>query len=268
MSHAMVLLRLEHGNEARLIDVLEEEARALTSGESVDHELVRMTLEHFARYPRECHHPKEQLVMRHLRVRSPRAAARMEPLMSEHATFDQGIAELVAELDGVTPDRQQALGVAIGHFCTRYRQHLDEEERTFFPAALDALNDADWDEITYDLFDRDPPLFDQDLERRFDALRDEIVRRAGRDRHERTEREELRWLEGIEDAEAFNVRMRAGGHDVALVALQDGSHTIEGTGAVAARIPACAPAQAAWCAYFYFKGIEAELHPNARGRRP
>ena len=267
MAHAMVLLRLEHGNEARLLDVLEEEARALASGESVDHELVRMALEHFARYPQACHHPKEQLVMRHLRVRSPRLAARIEPLMSEHATFNEGIAELVAEIEGVTAESEQALGVALAHFCTRYRQHLDEEERTFFPAALESLDEADWDEIAYDLFDRVPPIFDQDLERRFEALREEIVRRAGRDRSERTEREELRWLEGIDDVDAFNARMRAGGYDLALVTLPDGSHAIERSGTTAARIPPCAPALAAWCAYFFFKGVEAELHPGTSGHR-
>ncbi len=52
---------------------------------------------------------------------------------------------------------------------------MEMEETAFFPAALKALGPEDWAEIDAQVSDPDDPLFGAKVEKRFAALRQEIL---------------------------------------------------------------------------------------------
>ncbi len=53
---------------------------------------------------------------------------------------------------------------------------MDKEERLLFPAALKALRPEDWAEIDGRLNDRNDPLFNDVIEKKFQALRETVLR--------------------------------------------------------------------------------------------
>jgi hemerythrin-like domain-containing protein len=60
-------------------------------------------------------------------------------------------------------------------FLGFYRRHIAMEEVRFFPAALAALSQQDWQEIEGQLVARDDPLFGGRPDRRFERLRQDIL---------------------------------------------------------------------------------------------
>ena len=177
MPDTLLLLRLEHINTAKLLDLLELEcARILTEG-APDHELLGLMLEYFLGFPDECHHPKEDLIYRKIQRRNPQEAKGVGSLLDEHedlAKRTRSVAKLAerARLEsGVTP--AELVG-ALHEFIGSYRDHLSGEEKTFFPRALSTLTEDDWAAIDFGTFDQPDPLLDDAAEGRFRELRERI----------------------------------------------------------------------------------------------
>ena len=77
--------------------------------------------------------------------------------------------------DHVIP--RQTVDSIIRDFIDRERQHIAMEERAFFPAAVKALQPQDWSEIVATLTEpKRDPLFSEIVERRFDVVRNHILR--------------------------------------------------------------------------------------------
>ena len=64
----------------------------------------------------------------------------------------------------------------VDEFIEHQRQHMHKEEQLLFPAAVKALQKDDWAEIEARMNDRKDPLFDGVTEKKFDALRQTILR--------------------------------------------------------------------------------------------
>jgi hemerythrin-like domain-containing protein len=183
MPDAMLLLQLEHNNTVRLLSVLERLCERLEAGEPPEHELLELVVEYFRGFPEECHHPKEDLIYRKLRHRDPEAAEAVGDLLDEHerlAMVTRQMATLTqkARHNGV---RSEELANALRQFVTGYEHHLLQEERLFFPIALDKLTGDDWAAIDFGVFDQRDPLFDDATESRFRELREQIWASAAED---------------------------------------------------------------------------------------
>ena len=178
MSDAVLLLRLEHANQARLLDIIDDKLRRLDKGEAVDLDLVASILDYCESFGGTCHHPKEDLIFHALQARDPAAAASVGRLLEEHEELARLISDLAGHIEAgrmgaeVPGDR---LVDALRHFCEFYRRHMEMEETHFFPTALRVLSEDDWKDIDFDLFDRDDPLFSNEVEERFDALRERLI---------------------------------------------------------------------------------------------
>lgn len=61
-------------------------------------------------------------------------------------------------------------------FIGHERQHIVKEESILFPAALNALQPADWADVALQLADRYDPLNPPSLEEKYDALRRTILK--------------------------------------------------------------------------------------------
>lgn len=173
----LLLLRLEHRNQARLLNLLEQQIDEAKHGRAVNAEIVQGIADYFLGYPDLCHHPKEDALFRRLRERDPVAAEAFADLLVQH----EDLTALTERLSGVV--RKLTLeGFAqqgrFTEFAEGYvkvlRRHMQSEEEGFFPAIERSFTPTDWAEVDFQVFDQTDPLFSQTVERRFEALRDQI----------------------------------------------------------------------------------------------
>ena len=186
MVEAVRKLREEHANLAKLLDVLERQLVVLDDGGTPDYGIIQSILDYFLSYPDMCHHPKEDLVFRKLRERDAAAAAIVGDILADH----EGLAAVVRNFVSTAVHRMRDddelpgewLAIMAREFLHSYRYHIEEEETHFFPVALKHLTPEDWADIDSQLVDHDDPLFGDRVERRYEALRDEILHTGRGDR--------------------------------------------------------------------------------------
>jgi hemerythrin-like domain-containing protein len=177
----MIIGRLsqEHRNIEKLLAVLERELEVFDRGDRPDYEVIRAVISYFEVYPEVYHHPQEDLVFAKLGTRDPAAAAKVGDLAREHRKGAERLRRVAHAIDSVLADRdvlRQNVDTIVRDFIEQERRHMMIEERDFFPAALKALKPQDWTEIASAVTGRKDPLFSEDAEEPFDALRAHILR--------------------------------------------------------------------------------------------
>ena len=182
MSDTVLLLRLEHENTAKLLDIIEAQLGKLDQAEDIDCELIGMVVDYLRSYSDTCHHPKEDLIFHALRERNPDAVKVVGDLAQEHVDMAKMTEALAREVEAAQEGKHRVsklkLKTPLTEFLVSYRRHLAMEEKHFFPAALRDLTDGDWEEIEFDTFDRKDPLFSEAVETRFARLRELILTRS------------------------------------------------------------------------------------------
>ena len=171
-------LRQEHASMARLLDVLERQIAVFRDGEDTDYDIIEAVAGYCLTYPDLCHHPKEDLVYRALRAIDPEAAEAAGDLLAEHrelAALTRRVADAIQQILRESRMPREWFANLATDFIGAYRRHMEMEENLFFPAALRSIGESDWAEIDAQVTDRDDPLFGATVEKRFQALRDEII---------------------------------------------------------------------------------------------
>ena len=178
MPAAMEILYQDHRNLERLLSALERQVAHFEDGEEADLDIVKAVVDYCLGYPDLCHHPKEDLVLRQLRLRDPAGAERIGNLEQEHhklaATtqgFSDGLGRLIKREDG--SDSQFAEHARA--FLADYRRHMEIEELDFFPLAEKALTDEDWGVVEREVEQMVDPMFGGRVEERYKVLRNEIL---------------------------------------------------------------------------------------------
>lgn len=180
MSDVIWKLRDDHKKLARLMDLIAREVRIFDSGEAPDYELVSNILDYTQNYPDLYHHPIEDLVLAKLRQRDPDAVASIGALDQEHEKLGALTRRFAAALHNVMQDaelpRDWFVEVA-SDYLTFQRRHMQMEEVVFFPPALRALTDQDWQDIRDAITLPDDPLFgDGEEQTKYDRLHQEILK--------------------------------------------------------------------------------------------
>jgi hemerythrin-like domain-containing protein len=166
-------LRQEHSNIEKLLRVLERELSVFDRSDRPDYDVVLSVIEYFMDYPDSCHHPKEDVIFAKLKARDPVAAAGIFNIENEHRDEARRLRRVSLAVESVLGDQdllRQDVDDIIRDFIDHQREHIAMEEHVFFPAALKALQPADWDEVALSLADRDDPLIPPGLEEKYDAL--------------------------------------------------------------------------------------------------
>jgi hemerythrin-like domain-containing protein len=174
----MDILRQEHRNIEKLLLVLERELDVFTRGDRPDYEVVRAVIAYFQVYPDAYHHPLEDRVLEKLELRDPAAAAKIGDLAAEHRRGAERLRQVARAVDNVLADQEilrQAVHDIIRDFIEKERRHMAMEEQFFFPAAIKALEPADWTEIASRLADQSDPLFNEVVEEKFEVVRKHIL---------------------------------------------------------------------------------------------
>ncbi|QPC41894.1 hemerythrin domain-containing protein [Kaustia mangrovi] len=178
----------DHGNIARLLDILDEELAVFDEAERPDYEVIRAIVDYFRIYPDRVHHPREDLVFARLAERAPEAAKTVGDLVGEHAEVSARLGRFAFALDQILGEgvmtRREFREIA-RDFVDGERRHMAAEEERFFPVALKALTEEDWAELDSTLSTEPDPLFRDDVREEFAALRRQIDRMEQKAREER-----------------------------------------------------------------------------------
>lgn len=175
------LLR-DHGNMARLLDVLQEEMDHCRETNRADFQVLSRIMDYVLTFPELRHHPREDLILQRLQKRNPAAARQAEAIMTEH----QELAALARKLSAALHNLQHGVEMqrdwfeALVRACIKAnREHMRKEEDQYFPLALQALDPVDWRHLDGDPLDsKVDPLFGDRIDTEYQALHDRILRLA------------------------------------------------------------------------------------------
>ena len=176
---AIEQLKLDHRKMTRLLDLVQSELESMRAGEPPDFDLLHSVMEYALHYPDICHHPKEDVIYRRLVRRDPSTEARVGDLAKEHAHLSDLTRKLAAALHNVAQDVEVPrawLEGLVEDYLSANRRHMAMEEQRFFPLAMTALSDEDWDEIDAAAVTKDDPLFGGRLAGEYRGLYDRIMR--------------------------------------------------------------------------------------------
>lgn len=179
MSRMIELLREEHRDIGKLLDVLEDELNTFNRRERPDYDVIEAIIRYFQDYPDCCHHPKEDMIFAKLQLRDPGAAKRVGDVEADHRQETDRLDCVAKVVRNVLLDREisrQTFSEVMHDFIDHQRLHMAMEERSFFPAAANALRPKDWQEIDANWNDKTQTLFNVAMEEKCHSLRDRILR--------------------------------------------------------------------------------------------
>lgn len=179
MSEVIQVLRREHAHMASLVKTLEWQVSEFEKGGQPDYEIIRSAVEYFLSFPDLYHHPKEDMIFAVLEERDPTAAHTIGDLRHEHEMIAARTRELSAGLSVVLEEAQvprESFVRWARAFTDLQQLHMRMEEEVFFPAALEALTEEDWQALAAEMTKEDDPLFGENVGNRFKALRETVLR--------------------------------------------------------------------------------------------
>lgn len=153
------------------MSVLESEAEEIAISKNHSSRLIDQCLSYMLEYPDTCHHPKEDLIARRLRKTGADEGVDLEHDHELLRNLTMQAVQRFNSLDSTNTERSFHLR----EYVKAYRNHIDYENITFFPEALRVLSQIEFDQIDFRLFDSPDPVFDQEHEQQFAALRKKIL---------------------------------------------------------------------------------------------
>jgi hemerythrin-like domain-containing protein len=172
-------LMQDHRNMARLLDVLQEELERYRAGGSIDFEVVSRIVDYVLNFPELRHHPREDLVFRHLAGRDAASGRLVAAIIAEHGDLAALSRKLAAALRNLHQNAEMSrpwLESLLGSFITKYWEHMGREEDVYFPLAMRMLTASDWQRIEEEATEGGAdPLFGGSIDADYQALHDRIL---------------------------------------------------------------------------------------------
>lgn len=173
-------LHREHGNMAKVLNLLDAETGHLARGERANFVLMSDILHYITNYPDRTHHPKEDLIFEQLGRRRADAAALLDALRAEHREMtEEGkqLADMIYGVAGGAMTPRDKLLEHLQHYISRGREHMRKEEEEVFPLAREALTAEDWRHIDEAIVPGDDPLFGDIVHHSYQTLYESIIAR-------------------------------------------------------------------------------------------
>jgi hemerythrin-like domain-containing protein len=178
MPDILAHLQIDHRNMRQLLRVLEAELHTYGTHVSADFELMQQVLEYTLHYPNLIHHPREEALFRRLMERDPKSKALVGDLTREHQGLERLTHRFAAALHNVAHDVElpRALfGKLADEYIARSRQHMDTEERMFFPRLIAVFGGQDWADFDALVARGYDPLFGTTIERYYKNLHERVL---------------------------------------------------------------------------------------------
>ncbi len=150
MTQAIDVIRSEHRNMTRLLNLLDHQIDLFENAIQPDYELIKEIIDYFLTFPDLYHHPKEDLIYRRIKRRVPEISGDLFDLEEEHERVSERLHDFTRAVVNVMLEmevpRESFVAVARS-FIDGERKHMAEEESHFFKLARDTLTDEDWADI-------------------------------------------------------------------------------------------------------------------------
>jgi len=179
MHDTLATWHAEHGNFARLLNLLEKQLGLFHKGSSPDYELMLDIMYYMTHYPDVAHHPKEDLVFALLKKRDRNMAPTLDSLAEQHASLKSSGEQLVRDLDDIVNGSilpRERIEATARAYLSNFRGHMRVEDSEVLPLAGRLLGDKDWAAIDAQIRQLADPLFGSRTEERYAALAEQISR--------------------------------------------------------------------------------------------
>ena len=178
MTRLLETLKQEHRDMEKLLRALERQLALFDEGKPIDYEIVEAIVDYSFAYPDLCHHPVEDAIYELVRQRNPEAIDARVDLEAEHkrlADLTNKFSSLVKAVLQENPTPRDWFDKTARDYIDFTRHHMEMEEKYFFPAAANALSEADWSLIESRVDSKQDPLFSPRVQDRFRRLRDDVL---------------------------------------------------------------------------------------------
>ena len=166
-------LRGDHRNMVMLLNLLDAEIDRLAASKEPDYDLVRDIMLYVTEYPDVVHHPKEDIVYRHLKLLRPEIHAELERVETDHQYIEKYGLKLRNSVEalsiGGTLDREDLIE-KFHHYIEQLREHMYWEETELFSLADELRHFGDWSEVVLKNNEISDPLFGSRVERKYGKL--------------------------------------------------------------------------------------------------
>lgn len=163
MRESLHIIKQEHRNLFRIVNMMDQILRGLKPGETPDFAFLDDVLDYIETFTDVYHHPKEdQFLFRLLRNRDAGAVAIIEELEEEHERCPVSLKSLkdgLAAFRAAGPQGLEVFRTQAAEYLRFQTKHLQKEEGIVLPLAMRALTDADWEEIDAAFRDNTDPVF-------------------------------------------------------------------------------------------------------------
>ncbi|MHC4706595.1 MAG: hemerythrin domain-containing protein [Planctomycetota bacterium] len=174
-------LRGDHRNMALLLDLLDAEIDRLSASEEPDYDLVRDIVLYMTEYPDVVHHPKEDIVFRHLKSLRPEIRTDLERVETDHQYLEESGLKLKKDMEAISNGAELDRGELIEkfhHYMEQLREHMYWEETDLFSVADELQLHGDWSEVVLKNNEISDPLFGSRVERKYRKLLARIQERV------------------------------------------------------------------------------------------
>jgi hemerythrin-like domain-containing protein len=174
-------LRGDHRNMAMLLDLLDAEIDRLASSGESDYDLVRDIMLYVTEYPDAVHHPKEDIVYRHLKSLRPEIHTELERVETDHQYIEESGQKLRNSVEAISIGanlNRDALIETLYHYMDQHREHMYWEEVNLFSLADELQHYGDWSEVLLKNNEISDPLFGSRVERKYRRLLAKIQQRV------------------------------------------------------------------------------------------
>ena len=181
MNKTLDLLRQEHINISRLLDVLDSQTRLLEENGQADLQLIADIIEYIMNYPDLYHHPREDLIFELLRHKDKEIVPVIDSLLGEHKVLTDAainLAERLGRLHVNEKEHARMLAGLLRKYIDLSRSHMNIEEGTLYPRARQVLTDDDWAEIDKGFVYKDDPLFGRIIFKQYQSIYDAIIKQS------------------------------------------------------------------------------------------
>jgi len=176
----MTGLRGDHRNMAMLLDFFDAEINRLATAGEPDYDLVWDIMLYVTEYPDVVHHPKEDIVYRHLKSLYPEIHTDLERVETDHQYIKESGLKLKSDIEAISVGanlNRDELIEKLHHYTEQHREHMYWEEINLFSLADELQHYGDWSEVVLANNEISDPLFGSRVERKYRRLLARIQQR-------------------------------------------------------------------------------------------
>lgn len=174
----MSSLRNDHRNMALLLDLLDAEIDRLADSGGPDYDLVRDIMLYMTEYSDVIHHPKEDIVYRHLRSLRPEIRTDLERVETDHEYIEETGLKLKNDIEAILTGEilnRDELIERLRHYMEQLREHMYWEEIELFSLADELQHYGDWSRVVLKNGEFGDPLFGSRVEQKYRRLLTKIA---------------------------------------------------------------------------------------------